>query len=275
MGDSAAKKANKAQQQKTIQLTSDMVNNQAFKPSPLSGKINSFSDSAMKNYGGAVDTGVNDYDRIMHGNLNPDTGERSGVSYDSLGSDYENLARTGGYSADDIQNLRARGMSPITSAYSSTMRNLDRAKAIGGSGGAANYIAASSKAQRELPQQLSDAEQAVNADLAGRIQAGKMAGLQGQGQVLSGKNSLYGTTPGMASLFGNEAINSLGLGEEDLNNNNQYGLNLIGTNLGALNPNLNKETPWWQKLLGAAGSVAGDVAGLATGFKGNPSMGRG
>ncbi len=92
---------------------------------------------------------------------------------------YQEFSQTGGYSPQDIQELRARGVSPIRSAYSNTMRELDRARSIGGGGGAPNYIAAASRAQRELPQQMADATTNVNAGLAEQVRSGRLAGLQG------------------------------------------------------------------------------------------------
>lgn len=92
---------------------------------------------------------------------------------------YRNFAETGGYSPQDIQELRARGISPIRSAYGNTQMQLDRAKSLGGAGGSPNYIAAVSRAQRELPGQLADAMTGVNAGLAESIRSGKMFGTQG------------------------------------------------------------------------------------------------
>lgn len=95
------------------------------------------------------------------------------------GQGYGEFAQTGGYSPTDIQELRARGTSPITAAYGNTMRELDRARALGGPGGAVNYIAARSAAQRQLPQQMADAMTGVNAKLAEDIRSGRLAGMAG------------------------------------------------------------------------------------------------
>jgi hypothetical protein len=169
-------------------------------------------------------------------------------------SGYGEFAKTGGFSPTAIRDLRARGVSPIRSAYGNTVRELDRSRALGGAGGSANYIAARSRAQRELPQQLSDAMQNVNAGLSQMVQQGRLAGLGGlsstaqadigfgqkaalanqdarlraamsnqsanlqagylnQGNrlgALSGMSSLYSATPGQASMFGNQLLNSTG-----------------------------------------------------------------
>lgn len=96
---------------------------------------------------------------------------------------YGEFADTGGFDEGARADIRARGISPIRAAYGNTMQELNRARALGGEGGSANYIAAASRAQRELPQQLSDATQNVNAQLAHMIQQGRLSGLGGLSQA--------------------------------------------------------------------------------------------
>jgi hypothetical protein len=214
---------------------------------------------------------------------------------------YSEFARTGGYSPTDIQELRARGVSPIRSAYGNTMMELNRARVLGGSGGAPNYIAAASKAQREMPGQMADAMTGVNAQLAQDIRQGRLAGLSGltgigstmgglasqdagrmlqagmanqnadlQAQQLSeqslqalrglqldalrGQTSLYGTTPGLASTFGNQALDAYRnrISLEQLRN--QTGLDLLGKQISAYGGQEPSE-PWWKQALGMAGSA--------------------
>lgn len=113
-------------------------------------------------------------------------------NYDSAMSGFQNFANTGGYSPEDVQNMRARAQSGVTTAYGNTMRNLDRARALGGVGGSPNYIAAVSKAQRELPQQLSDAETNINSQLAQNIAGNKLQGLGGMGQLYGASQGSHG-----------------------------------------------------------------------------------
>lgn len=96
---------------------------------------------------------------------------------------YGEFAQTGGLDQGARADLRARGMSPIRAAYGNTMMELNRARALGGEGGTSNYAAALANAQRNLPQQLSDATQAVNADIARMVQSGRLAGLGGLSQA--------------------------------------------------------------------------------------------
>ena len=222
---------------------------------------------------------------------------------------YRDFANTGGYSGQDIQELRARGMSPIRAAYGNTMMEMDRARALGGGGGAPNYIAAASKAQRELPGQMADAMTNVNAGLAEQIRSGKLQGLAGlrgvggdigglstseaqrilqadlanqsadiqtQGMseqsrraagqqklaALSGKTSLYGTTPAMANMFGNQALQGYGLQGNLEQGRQKTGLDLLGMQMGVYGNQANQTqpTPAWKTALGVAGTVAPYVA---------------
>ena len=120
------------------------------------------------------------FERVSGTNVTaPTVGYSRSNELNSAMQGYQGFADTGGFDEAAQRDIRARGISPIRAAYANTQRNLDRAKALGGGGGASNYIAATSKAQRELPQQLADAEQGVNANLAQMIQQGRLAGLGG------------------------------------------------------------------------------------------------
>jgi hypothetical protein len=219
-------------------------------------------------YRNAVAGDQKNYGDIMGGYntfKNNITGSPLGQANQAFGE----FAKTGGFSPQDIQDMRARGVSPIRAAYGNTMQNLDRARALGGGGAnAPNYIAAVSRAQRELPQQLSDATQGVNANLAQQIQQGKLAGMGGMastGQAmgaeelgaLSGQNSLYGTTPGQSNAFANQMLgfNQARLGEQGQRQG--YGLGLMDTRLRGYGANQDAQgSPWWQTALGVAGTVA-------------------
>lgn len=219
---------------------------------------------------------------------------------------YREFSQTGGYSPTDIQELRARGVSPIRAAYGNTMMELNRARALGGAGGAPNYIAAASRAQREMPGQMADAMTGVNAQLAQDIRSGRLAGLAGlsgigstmgglasseagrmlqaalanQGAglqtqamneealqnlfrnklgVLGAQTGLYGTTPAMAATFGNQALQAYGQRANLEAMRNQFGLGLLDAQLRAYG-SAPQDVPWWQKVLGAAGTAAPYIA---------------
>jgi hypothetical protein len=284
-------------------------------PSPLATNMSN-------NYNAAAARGQQDYSDIMgaykneygqspaarnfsYQNVSANRPAELTESYDTLRSalpGYRNFADTGGYSGQDIQELRARGTSPIRAAYGNAMQDMDRARTLGG--GAANYIAASSKAQRQLPGQMAEAMTGVNAKLAEDIRSGKLAGLAGitgiggtmgglssseadrqlnaalanqrsdltaQGMTedsyqnsfknrlgaLGAMSSLYGTTPGAASAFGNQALGAQ-------NSDQNYNLGLLNAQRGTINQQ-SQGKPWWQTALNVAGAVAPYAAAPFTG----------
>lgn len=298
-------------------------------PSPNEQEFIPWSQGIANNYTNSANRAVSDYGDIMGGYSNmfntPQAGNKFsyqnvsanrpaelGESYDTLRSalpGYRDFAATGGYSAQDQQELRARGTSPIRAAYGNAMQDMDRARTLGG--GAANYIAASSKAQRQLPGQMAEAMTGVNAKLAEDIRSGKLAGLSGitgigstmgglssseadrqlqasmsnqradlqaQGMTedsnpnsfrnrmaaLQGMTSLYGTTPGQASMFGNQALNAYNqrFGQDQARN--QYGLGLLGAQQGSINQQ-SGSTPWWKTALKYGAIAAPYVAAPFTG----------
>lgn len=91
---------------------------------------------------------------------------------------YQNFADTGGFSEQNIQDIRARAIAPTRSVYSSAQANIDRQRALQG-GYSPNYTAASAKMARDLSQQISDANVNANASIAQMVQQGKLAGLAG------------------------------------------------------------------------------------------------
>jgi hypothetical protein len=98
------------------------------------------------------------------------------------------FSQTGGYSKEDIANMRARGTSPIRAAYANAERDQGRARSLQG-GYSPNAFAASARMAREQGQSAADATQNVEAGLAEARNAGRRYGLTGmqgtEGQRLS------------------------------------------------------------------------------------------
>jgi hypothetical protein len=147
--------------------------------------------------------------------------------------------RTGGYSADAISDIRARGISPIRSVYANAMRNASRSRNLAG-GYSPNAGAVDAKFAREQSSVLSDATTDVNARIAEMVAGGKSTALNNLAslssretdyrsgidqdnineqrriqtqlplELLRGRTSLYGTTPAMAELFGQQALQQRG-----------------------------------------------------------------
>ncbi len=232
--------------------------------------------------------------------------ERDPETFGRAISGYTDFANTGGYSPQDIQELRARGISPIRAAYGNAMMQLDRQRSLQG-GYSPNFTAATAQMQRELPQQLSDATTNVNAQLAEAIRSGKLAGLSGltgiggdeggwkmnaalanQGadlqaqnlteQALSAKEGrqlqaqqllgssldmergLYGTSPGAAATFGDQAQRAYQqrLALEQLRG--QLGSNYVDNQIRLLQSIDTGGKPWWQTAINVAGAAAPYVA---------------
>ena len=192
------------------------------------GQMKPIIDTASSAYQKAVPRQMGDYSNIM--------------------GRYNNMAQTGGYSPEDISNLRARGASPVRAAYSQAEQGIGRQRALQG-GYSPNATATMAKMAREQSQAGSDAMTGVNANLAQMIQQGKLAGLQGGA-------SLYGTTPGMANSFASQALG----GAEGLANIQNAGVGNY-TNLARL-------PTTFQNVMGGVGSIGNLVGGVAGGLSG-------
>ncbi len=120
--------------------------------------------------------------------------------YRPMMEQWQNFARTGGFSPEDLANIRARSISPIRSIYSNAQGNLQRQKALTG-GYMPNYGAASAKMSREMSNAAADASTNAEAMIAEILQRGRLAGMQGG-------NQLYGTTPGQTAMYGQQVSQS-------------------------------------------------------------------
>ncbi len=187
-------------------------------------------------------------------------GQQGGVAGQALG-DYHNLmnqyqqwANTGGYSPEDLANIRARAVSPIRSVYSTALQGVERNKALQG-GYAPNYDAAMAKLARE--QSFATNQGSTNAEgmIAQMVNQGKQFGM-------GGMSGMYGQTPGLANMFGNQMLagqnnllqagglqNQLGLGI--MGAQNQKGANVAGNT---------------QQVIGNIGGIAKIGGGIAGGF---------
>src|SRR3990172_930870 len=212
---------------------------------------------------------------------------------------YQGFADTGGFSPQAIQDMRARGVSPIRAAYANSQNELTRQRALQG-GYSPNYTAALSKMTGQRAGMMSDAMQDINANLAQMQQQGRLAGLSGlSGTALSdsqmanqmamanaenqlragmfnsqnidpmrlnaiqGQAQLFGTQPGMAGMFGNQLLNS---GNQLLNQQGQQ-QNLANMAItGQLNA---AQIPSnFEVGLGRAGQIGGMVSNVAAPWMG-------
>jgi hypothetical protein len=194
-------------------------------------------------YNTAVQQQAGDYGNIMNAYKNLLSG---GASSDvrAATKNLGDLATTGGLSDADIANIRARGVSPIRAAYSAAMRNVDRQRGLQG-GYSPNYAAVQAKLAREQSEQLAQGSTNVEAEIAKLRQQGRLAAAPEYSSAASrqseiplraaeGMTSLYGTTPALAQLFGNQALQGAQF-QNQINQQGQEGkLQLIGQLMGRL-----------------------------------------
>ncbi len=207
----------------------------------------------------------------------------------------KNLAETGGYSDQNLADIRSRDISPIRSVYANAQREIARNRTLSG-GYSPNFNAVTAKMARELSSTLADKSTDVNAGIAQMVAQGKLAAASpyasaagaesgratdvglantsainaalmanAQGtlsanefnagatndinkfntalpqnsidqmlKALSGANSLYGTTPALAQLFGNQALSAAQLQELIQNNNNRTGIDTVNSTISGL-----------------------------------------
>lgn len=146
--------------------------------------------------------------------------EQALQDYQNIQGQFQGFAGSGGYSDEDLSNIRARAVSPIRSIYSGARRDVDRQRSLQG-GYSPNRTASLAKMAREESYTTADASTNVESAIAQMVNEGKRFGL-------SGMAGLYGSTPGLASTFGNQA---LGVGQQALGFGN-LGLGQGGLNLG-------------------------------------------
>lgn len=167
-------------------------------------------------YSAAVSQQAGDYDKIMgnyqslFGNAQQ-TGKSQSTKFSPLSAktvgfqgsspyaptqDFTNLkskltenSETGGYSGQEISDLRARGISPIRAIYSAALRNLSRQKNVAG-GYSPNYGALQAKLAREQSSQIGEQTIRTNADIADRTASGRQAAISQLSPLVGRENEL-------------------------------------------------------------------------------------
>ncbi len=203
-------------------------------------------------------------DLIGRGGYSPQMAQynQSAESKDAV-SNLAGLSRSGGYSDQNIQDMRARSISPIRSIYSNALREVDRNRRLQG-GFSPNYNASRARMARDMSTQIGDISQNVEGDLAAKQAQGRLgiagtyanaAGEQsnianqiGSQNVdrantasqfnaemplkgLQGMASLYGTTPANSALFGNQALQHATLQNQMQDQSEKNQLQLLGESM--------------------------------------------
>ncbi len=163
-------------------------------PPPVNPGVADFGSPS--NYKAAANTQAADYDKIMaqydamikQFASNP-SGPR-GVEFKSVApqtanyqqspdvtrslGDLSNLSDTGGYSDEDIANLRERAISPTRSIYANAQQNVERNKALSG-GYSPNFNAVQAKLARDESAQIGDITTNANAGIAQNVASNRLA----------------------------------------------------------------------------------------------------
>jgi hypothetical protein len=196
-------------------------------------------------YDAAVKTQGSDYDRIMQGykdQANNPISYQSNPDITNALSLLKNFSTNGGFSDSDINNIRERAISPIRSIYANAKENLNRQRVLSG-GYSPGFAGATAKMSRDLASSIGNTTTNANAGIAQMVQSGKLAALSPyanlasseggrqldvskfnsdkQLELLKSQQSLYGTTPGLVSTFGNMALSANNQNE----NSRQFDLN--------------------------------------------------
>ncbi len=168
-----------------------------------------------QNYGYGAATDMSDYNSIMN-NYQNFMGGASNYGLQPALDTYGNFAKTGGFSPQDIQDIRARSVAPIRADYANAQANVDRQRRLQ-HGYSPNYTAATAKMARDQAYSTADASTNAEAAIAQLIQQGKLAGAGGLSQTslgargqdvsaLGGMTNAYGQTPGLMSTTGNQVL---------------------------------------------------------------------
>ncbi len=107
------------------------------------------------------------------------------ASYNDPFNSYKGMtefSETGGYSPQDIANMRSRGVAPIRAAYGNAEREIARQRSLQG-GYSPNAAAATARMAREQGQLGADATTNVEAGLAEARNRGRQFGLTGMGNI--------------------------------------------------------------------------------------------
>src|SRR5215467_8588522 len=109
-----------------MNMLTDYYQRSQSAPSPIQTEFGPTRQNLSNQFQNAITRQTGDYGNIMgqYQGFKPQqtasTNPQVQQGYDTLssaGNTFGNIASTGGYSAQDIEDLRARAMSPITSQY--------------------------------------------------------------------------------------------------------------------------------------------------------------
>jgi hypothetical protein len=119
-----------------------------------------------------------------------------------LENQFGDFAKTGGYTPNDLSNIRGRANSPLAAVYANANREVDRSRALQG-GYSPGFGVLKARMARDMSQGLSDSSRNTEGMIAQMVNQGKQFGT-------SGLLSAYGTAPGATGQAGQLALGSTG-----------------------------------------------------------------
>lgn len=122
-------------------------------------------------------------------------------------SGFQDFSKTGGFSAADLANIRARAVSPVRAVYANAQQNVNRQRALQG-GYSPGFNVLQARMARQQGQGVSDAATNAEAALAEMVQQGKLSGLQGMAGT-EGRTSGSTTSGGSSGGGGRGSADTL------------------------------------------------------------------
>ena len=188
--------------------------NTTFNTQANPAEPNSDYNKIMQGYRNLASSAANSTAPNFNLPINIPTYQTTG-DYNNAIQNLQGLSQNGGYSAQNIADLRARGVSPIRAAYGNAQEDIARQRTLQG-GYSPNFTAASAKMAREMSSQMADQVTNVNAGIAQNQAANKLAA----------------SVP-LASTTAGEQANRNQFGLESANMQNQYGLAKLNAQMQA------------------------------------------
>lgn len=180
-----------------------------------------------------------------------DAANQQAGDYSNLMSGYNEFAKTGGFSPSDISAIRARSVSPTRAVYANANREVDRSRALQG-GYSPGFGVLKARMARDMSTGLSDAATGAEAAIAQMKQQGRLAGM-------TGATSLYGTTPGLTNMFGNQVLESSGQLSRGVENEMNFGNEVARLKLG-----LTQAPGKWESTVGRVKDIFDIGSNIAT-----------
>lgn len=248
----------------TKQVNKDLSNRYA----QVSGGNNPFDQFAAELKPKLFDSSKSDN---MYGNLAGkfenlyDTGGLSPENISRIRGNggYDEFAKTGGYNAGDLANIRSRAGSAIPSFFGRLKENMSRQNTIN-NGINPGYTAQMSKMARDQGQAAQEASLNAELGIKDAVNAGRKFGIsgisdaesrigsllnQGRNTALSGMTHLFDSDRSQESDMIGNYLKALGMSADQING-------LLGMRSGR-NPDQSAFDKWGTNILGSAGGILG------------------